>query len=91
MLSRLIPRLEAGGLIRRHQGDADRRVRYIRATDKGNRLLERIRSERTDALSRRLSNLEASKRTALATALPILEDLAESLLDRDPPVTNSRR
>ena len=50
----------------------DKRVFRLTATPKGNRLLDRIRSERNDALSRRLWELDASERTALSLALPIL-------------------
>ena len=79
MLSRLIPKLEAAGLIRRIHDAEDRRVCRVAATSKGNRLLDRIRSERNDALSRRLRDLQADERDTLALALPILEELAERL------------
>ena len=79
MLSRLIPKLETAGLIRRIHDAADRRVCRVTATPKGSRLLDRIRSERNDALSRRLRDLHADERDTLALALPILEDLAERL------------
>jgi DNA-binding MarR family transcriptional regulator len=79
MLSRLIPRLEEAGLIRRIDDELDRRVCRVIATEKGSRLLERIRSERNDALSKHLRDLDESARAALAIALPVLEDLAERL------------
>jgi DNA-binding MarR family transcriptional regulator len=79
MLSRLIPKLETAGLVRRIGDADDKRVSRVSATAKGSRLLERIRSERNDALSRRLLDLDASERAALANALPILEELAERL------------
>jgi DNA-binding MarR family transcriptional regulator len=79
MLSRLIPKLEAAGLIRRIHDAADKRVCRVTATPKAGRLLERIRSERNDALSRRLRDLQPDERDTLALALPILEDLAERL------------
>jgi DNA-binding MarR family transcriptional regulator len=79
MLSRLIPKLEASGLVCRLRDNSDRRVCRIKATDKGSRLLDRIRTERNDALSRRLRDLGNVERDALARALPILEDLAERL------------
>src|SRR5271166_5679739 len=53
MLLRLIPKLERAGLIRRLADDADKRVSRVEATGKGRRLLERVREERNDALSRR--------------------------------------
>ncbi len=79
MLSRLIPKLESAGLVHRIRDGVDKRVCRVTATPKGSRLLERIRSERNDALSRRLRDLNASDRATLALALPILEDLAERL------------
>jgi DNA-binding MarR family transcriptional regulator len=84
MLSRLIPRLEEAGLIRRQADEVDRRVCRVIATYKGSRLLERIRSERNDALSKRLRALDETERAALAVALPVLEDLAERLRQPEP-------
>ena len=79
MLSRLIPKLETAGLIRRIHDAADRRVCRVMATPKGSRLLDRIGRNRNDALSRRLRDLHADERDTLALALPILEDLADRL------------
>jgi DNA-binding MarR family transcriptional regulator len=80
MLSRLMPKLEEAGLIRRFADAADKRVSRVQATTKGRRLLERVRSERNDALSRRLAELTPEQRRALVAALPVLEALAERLL-----------
>lgn len=90
MLSRLVPKLEAAGLVRRLRDETDRRVSRIKATNKGSHLLERIRSERNDALSRRLRDLGGEERAALARALPVLEDLAEQLRPSGAPVTAGR-
>jgi len=81
MLSRLIPKLEQAGLIRRLADGADRRVCRVEATARGRALLDRVRSERNDALSRRMSALGASEREALLVALPVLEELAERLME----------
>jgi DNA-binding MarR family transcriptional regulator len=81
MLSRLMPKLEEAGLIRRLADAADRRVSRVQATTKGRRLLERVRSERNDALSRQLAELTLEQRRALVVALPVLEALAERLLE----------
>jgi DNA-binding MarR family transcriptional regulator len=80
MLSRLVPRLEAGGLLRRLVVEGDRRVCRVDVTPKGRRLLERIRSERNDALSRLLRGLDDLEREAVFDALPVLEELAERLI-----------
>jgi DNA-binding MarR family transcriptional regulator len=82
MLSRLVPHLEDAGLLRRLPEPNDRRVCRVEATGKGRRLLERIRSERNDVLSRRLAELEPGEREAISRAIPVLEALAEMLLER---------
>lgn len=83
MLSRLVPKLEEAKLIHRLDDESDKRVSRIVAAPKGRRLLERIRSERNDALSRRLADLTSAERAALVEALPVLERLAEGLLQED--------
>ncbi len=67
MLSRLIAKLEGAELIRRLADEADRRVCRVEATGKGRRLLERIRSERDDALSRLLVDLGPDERRSLVS------------------------
>ncbi|MGP8221788.1 MAG: MarR family winged helix-turn-helix transcriptional regulator [Acidimicrobiales bacterium] len=84
MLSRLIPKLEESGLIRRLGVETDRRVCRVEATAKGRRLLERIRTERNDALSKRLWELGPVEREAVLVALPVLEELAERLAGPEP-------
>ncbi len=81
MLSRLIPKLEASGLVRLADDASDRRARLVEATAKGERLLERISRERNDVLSRRVAALSAEEQRALARALPVLERLVEQLAD----------
>ncbi len=80
MLSRLVPKLEQAGLIRRLGDDEDRRVCRVEATGKGSELLERVRSERNDVLAGLVTELAPSQRQALAGALPVLEELAERLV-----------
>jgi DNA-binding MarR family transcriptional regulator len=84
MLSRLIPKLEVAGLMRRLVAEGDRRVCRVEITAKGLRLLERIRSERNDSLSRLLSALDDADRQTLAAAVPVLEALAERMLEHAP-------
>jgi len=91
MLSRLIPKLEDAGLMRRLVAEGDRRVCRVEVTAKGRRLLERIRSERNDALSRLLQQLETGERAAVAQAVPVLEQLAELLLETQVPTTTLSR
>jgi DNA-binding MarR family transcriptional regulator len=80
MLSRVIAKLEESGLIRRLPTETDRRVCRVEATATGHGLLEGVRSERTDILSRKLEELDPSQRRSLAAALPVLEELAERLI-----------
>jgi DNA-binding MarR family transcriptional regulator len=84
MLSRLIPKLEVAGLMRRLVAEGDRRVCRVEVTAKGRRLLERIRSERNDSLSRLLGELSDVDRQTLVAAVPILEALAERMLEHSP-------
>ncbi len=79
MLSRLVPKLEDAGLLSREVGPADRRVCLIAVTDDARALLARVRSEREDALSRLLEELDETERRAIAAATPALEKLAERL------------
>jgi DNA-binding MarR family transcriptional regulator len=88
MLSRVVRKLEELGLVRRLLDESDRRVCRVEATAKGSRLLERVRSERNDALSKQLEHLDDPQRHALAQALLVLEELADRLGDRDPLGTN---
>ncbi len=89
MLSRIVPRLEEMGLLVRRSDDSDKRVSRIETTTAGHKLLDRVRAERNDALSRRLRELEGDERAALAAAVPVLELLAERLLAPEP--AESRR
>lgn len=91
MLSRLIPKLETAGLMRRLVVEGDRRVCRVEVTTKGRRLLERIRSERNDALSRLLRDLDARERDSVFQALPVLEALADRMLERQPAAATVAR
>ena len=84
MLSRMVPKLEAAGLLSRQVGPADKRVCLIAATKKARALLARVRSEREDALSRLLDELGEDERRAIAAATPALEKLAERLRNPGP-------
>jgi DNA-binding MarR family transcriptional regulator len=83
MLSRLVPKLEDAGLLRRLGDDADRRVCRVEATATGRSLLQQVRSERNDVLSRRLAELDPSRREALVAAIAVLEELSELLPSRE--------
>jgi DNA-binding MarR family transcriptional regulator len=82
MLSRIVGKLEAAGLVGRTPDPSDGRVAVLAATRKGRDLVGRVRRERTDALSLVIDGLDEDQRRALVTALPVLESMAEALKDR---------
>ena len=82
LLSRIVGKLEEKELVSREQDADDRRVAHVSATPKGRELLARIRSERTDALSLALDNLDEAELEALIEALPVLESLAKTVRER---------
>jgi DNA-binding MarR family transcriptional regulator len=82
MLSRIVGKLEADGLVGRTSDPSDGRVAVLTATRKGRDLVTRVRRERTDALSLVLDGLDDDQRRALVAALPVLESMAEALKDR---------
>jgi DNA-binding MarR family transcriptional regulator len=59
----------------------DRRAAWVKPTQAGKRLAERIRRERTDALNVALEHLEPAERERIIAALGSLEQLAERLRD----------
>ena len=85
MLSRLIPKLESAGLVRRLDDKTDKRACLLEASARGQRLLERISRERDDLFSRRVAELSVEHQEVLARALPILEHLVE-VLSKEPVV-----
>jgi DNA-binding MarR family transcriptional regulator len=81
MLSRIVGKLEAAGLVERRQDREDGRVAHLAVTREGRELVNRVRSERNDALSRALGGLDDEQRGLLVAAMPVLESLAESLAE----------
>ena len=84
MLSRVIADLVDAELLERTSDDGDRRAAWVQATDAGQRLAQRMRRERTDAVNAALEGLPPAERRLLEQALPALEALAEQLQDRRP-------
>jgi DNA-binding MarR family transcriptional regulator len=82
MLSRIVAKLEASGLVARQQDAADGRVVHLAATEPGRELVAQIRRERTDVLAVALDSLSDDERAALIGALPVLEWVAHLLKDR---------
>jgi DNA-binding MarR family transcriptional regulator len=82
MLSRVVSDLGDAGLLQRVSDERDRRAAWVKATAAGKRLAERMRRERTDALTGALDELTVDQRATLERALPALEALAEALKSR---------
>lgn len=80
MVSRIVGRLDALGLISRRQNPQDLRSAMVEITDPGRQATERIRGERGKVLSDCFENLSQSDQDAVVTALPAMEALAEQLI-----------
>jgi DNA-binding MarR family transcriptional regulator len=82
MLSRVIADFAESGLVTRDCDPGDRRAAFVQATAAGRKLCERMRGERTDVLEVALASLSEADRRAVQQALPVLEQLAQSLNGR---------
>jgi DNA-binding MarR family transcriptional regulator len=80
MLSRIVAKLEAAGLLGRTADPSDGRAAHVEITPAGAELHARLRDERTELLAGRLGALPAGQADRLREALPALEALAESLV-----------
>ena len=77
-LTRLVTALEEAGYVRRCADPSDARASTLTITAHGQDALERIRTETTLMLTASLELLTPEQRSALAAALPVLEQLAEA-------------
>lgn len=84
MLSRIVGKLEAAGLLARESDPADRRVVRVAATTQGLRAQEHLRAERTRVLGDHLRRMPGPRSRELLAALPAIEALADAL--GPPPV-----
>jgi len=76
-LTRLVAVLEELGYVQRYADPRDARASTLAITPKGHQTLERLREEGSALLTQSLVLLTPEERTALAAALPALEQLAE--------------
>ncbi len=79
MLSRVVGKLDSFGLIRRLRDPDDFRAARVEVTPEGEKAWQRISSQRASIISECVAGLPADQESALVTALPALENLAESL------------
>jgi DNA-binding MarR family transcriptional regulator len=83
MLSRIVAKLEAAGMVTRACDPHDARIIHLSATPEALALRETIRNERTDALLYALGRLSKEEKKALSDATPALENIVATLRDRD--------
>jgi len=77
-MSKHVDRLEAAGLVTRSPGaSGDRRRVEIELTPEGERVLRRVRSQRTAWLAERLGRLDTPELAAIERALEPLAELIE--------------
>jgi DNA-binding MarR family transcriptional regulator len=74
-LSGYVDRLERAGLLERSRSTEDRRRVGLRLTADGDRLLRRVRAQRTTWLAERLKGLEPKELRAIEAAIPALQRL----------------
>jgi DNA-binding MarR family transcriptional regulator len=77
-LTRLVTALEDSGYVQRTADPSDARASTLAITAHGQEALERIRTETTLMLMASLELLTPEQRSALAAALPVLEQLADA-------------
>lgn len=77
-LTRLVTALEDSGYVQRTADPSDARASTLAITAHGQEALERIRTETTLMLTASLELLTSEQRSALAAALPVLEQLADA-------------
>lgn len=80
-LTRLVSALVESGYVQRYAVPGDARASTLAITPQGREVLERIRQESTVLLRESLLTLTGEQLTALAAALPALEQLAEAVPD----------
>ena len=77
-LTRLVSVLEEYGYVKRDADPNDARASTLAITPEGHGVLEDLREEGTALLTESLMLLSGQERAALATALPVLEHLADT-------------
>lgn len=75
-LTRLVTALEESGYVERSAVPGDARASMLSITPGGREVIDRVREESTIMLAGMLAQLTPGQRTAIAAALPALEQLA---------------
>ena len=76
-MTRTVGGLAEAGLVRKIPDPEDGRSSHIVVTPSARNLLERVRTERTEMLTKRVARLTPEQYATLVAALPVLEQLAE--------------
>jgi DNA-binding MarR family transcriptional regulator len=84
MLSRIVGKLEAAGLLLRSPDPQDRRAVTVEVTADGAALQQSLRRERTALFADRLAGVADGHQALLLAALPALEDLALQMRRPEP-------
>lgn len=79
MLSRIVGKLEAAGLLVRETDPGDRRAVRVAVTEQGERAQQHLRAERTRVLAEHLRRMPDPHSHDLLSALPAIEALADAL------------
>ena len=74
-ITKLVGKLEAGGLVSRQLDAKDRRIAWVSTTAAGNRRLATIRQRKNAWLAGRLAQLDDDQRQCVANALDALDQL----------------
>ena len=85
-LTRIVTALEERAYVERCAVPGDARASTLTITERGHEVLERIRQESTAMLAQSLATLRPEQIEQVATALPVLEQLAEV----DPRIPQAR-
>jgi DNA-binding MarR family transcriptional regulator len=84
MLSRVVGALEKSGWVTRNQHPDDGRAVLVGVSPAGRELYERLQHERSALIGDYLAGLSADQSRTLVAALPLLEGLADHLLESQP-------
>jgi DNA-binding MarR family transcriptional regulator len=79
MLSRIVKVLDERGLVRRLPDPKDMRAARLEATQDGEQVHDRVRTQRTQVLSACLDRLPEETAETLLAAVPAMEALAEAV------------
>jgi DNA-binding MarR family transcriptional regulator len=91
MLSRVVGKLDALGLLERAADEDDQRAVVVRATAAGRETNERIRARRTGELLDVIAHLPAATSATLLAALPAFEELTDAIREPAAGPPDSRR